>query len=415
MNNEPPHANNNDAGLHQENLQDNEVNVVINNAGANNNNVNLNLIPTGANHNRFPEYMTLTNLDELEQDTDGGREDVVLIGCLIDLKYKTEGGSVTTSRHFRGGRSMAGPNKAAKFGNTSCGYRRLFTFVDIQSKRCFAVIEGGQDDETAYWRAGGRTSFRIGDYLGIKEPFPVERYIAGSLPIVRSDDPFKILRLPCTELQIPQILPKPESTTDKCPFIVHGLGQDNITIHTIKPAKAICNGYLCDRQRDPRAAGSESNACGCYETGRYQASNVVLKARIVLRHAAFARNDIEGSTCITFMSWRLSNLLFKAPIPSTVTIKAMESREREIREAFRQIDTFVKDHGGWSAVGWFKSGSKRDASSAVDGGNMAAEDTVVSEDRVYHICSLYPTNTNLVGMNVFRNLQLDTSVLQGVL
>ena len=101
-------------------------------------------------------------------------------------------------------------------------------------------------------------------------------------------------------------------------------------------------------------------------------------------------------------SFRTSMLYFVnlAKTAQTETQKD-NKRWREIRVKSKSITEYVNEHDGWTTVGWFRLGEKRDL------GSVNAEKVESYELRI-HVSLLVPTNSDIRNGkdNVFNNLKI---------
>lgn len=355
------------------------------------------------------KIISLYDLENVESKEDGHAipiDNRILVGCLLAVKYNpAQGAAISASYRSLSSRSFGASAKQAKIANTSYPYRRLFTFLDVNttSGKCFVVVEGNSEDEKKLW-AYNRESFRVGDFVMIEEPHNVDTFIGGSIPIVRTDNPFRIIYLPSSSQNIKEIAPRIDTTEEMCGFLFSNVRAQHIQVSGITAIKAICAGFLCDRQVDPSHKGNMVTGCGCYTQHRTQSANIVLKMSVSLNKPESNLNNVV----VSYLSWRTTNLIFNPPMKTGVTVEMLRTHKQRIREVFLAISDFIDERGGWTIIGWYKSGTKQDASAGSDSG---ASSLVQSDEIGYHISYMFPSNKDVLTDGNFKALQIDPSTL----
>lgn len=322
-------------------------------------------------------------------------EDGYMLGILITVLYNNGSAArevqsawakVSTTSAGRNGKQQKTDNK---------DYARLFRFIDIKSKRIYSVTElNGLHQEVLWGRFGGKQKATIGDVLAIKEP-SLKSIMAGNVPIMDVRSHMKLLEYTDFENYVPRF-----GEDRMQSFSVTGITGNQIRLSRAGMVQAICSGKLCDRQMDYVRDGS--NSCGCYHYNR-AASAVVLQFFLSLVHP----NVREAMRMIRFRSWKTTNLLFRGGLNGCFSIQELQSPEATelIRTTLQLIKDYVGANGGWTIIGWYKRGSKTDASASAATENKARAN-MGSDNVNYHVVYLYPTIPEIVETDGFRALQI---------
>ena len=101
---------------------------------------------------------------------------------------------------------------------------------------------------------------------------------------------------------------------------------------------------------------------------------------------------------------RTSNLFVKASTWEVLDANDFYDHTDNLRKAVSSIVTYVNGHGGWSYVGWVRTGSVVDVSEQADRDNNK-EENITSMEQTPHLSYLYPTDPNIVDNKEFEELQ----------
>ena len=121
--------------------------------------------------------------------------------------------------------------------------------------------------------------------------------------------------------------------------------------------------------------------------------------------------DLRGRYGVRgFRSLRTSQL-FVTPDCWTVLDGESKAHEKAVRKAVSRIVAYVNGKGGWTYVGWLRTGAVADQS-----GEMAAfkdVDNISSQSQDPHISYLFPTDPSDVSDSdkAFQQLRLQTAEL----
>jgi hypothetical protein len=71
---------------------------------------------------------------------------------------------------------------------------------------------------------------------------------------------------------------------------------------------------------------------------------------------------------------------------------------QKTRQAVRAVLQHVNTHGGWTYVGWLRTGTVQDSSDTLNSSNQAGEN-LASATQQPHLSYLYPTNPECIAEN----------------
>ena len=186
----------------------------------------------------------------------------------------------------------------------------------------------------------------IGTCCRIFSPLPIERHMAGDIPMVET-------RLPCAILSHPNVgfdpVPIDKSITghNHRAFV---LTNAQVILRRITPEPTSCSGLFCDRQRVSDWFNS-TRGCGCYQM-------VTRRSSLVLVHSI---RVITGSLMLSmknYSSLRFSSLYLSNIIGPSVKVNTLAGKDHhiDIRTAARNTIEFVNTNGGFTVVVWYKRG-----------------------------------------------------------
>lgn len=184
---------------------------------------------------------------------------------------------------------------------------------------------------------------------------------------------------------IPSVpLTRPEAGFTKF-FALHGY--KNLIIGNTSLKESICGGEFCDRQTPTGFSVSESTACGCFYN--------TYADRIVTQHTLRIKCSKEFSPSEyiivrEFRSHRFDKILFENLPTSLFSDLDNNTKfyDKILREQTNKLVQHVNSHGGWSIIGWVRTGKVQDAS---EEGNKDAED-IAALDVKPHVVFVSPTN-----------------------
>jgi hypothetical protein len=320
------------------------------------------------------------------------RENTALVGILLSILHHSasEGGAnnkVLMSGPARYSAGLSGQSRTRIANNFNKTYDRIATYADIndQTGRCFCVILKTSQHSSSFFESTLKSQEGVGNLFLLEEPDPVSNSLGttGSVPVV--DD--------CT-----RALPLVLSYTDSVPavpitapdigetryFCQHGIIDISMSMASI--ATASCSGIFCDRQSIP---ASQFQRCGCFHHGR--SPGLVIQLDVTLPVPA----DFEQrrrTTITRFRSWRTSQLFIKPDAWAGIRKDSM-AQISLLRQAVRNVVDHVNANGGWTYIGWLRTGAVHD-SSDTSGGSTA--DNLANTTQRPHLSYLLPTNADAV-------------------
>jgi hypothetical protein len=275
-------------------------------------------------------------------------------------------------------------------------YDRMFTFADaLEPNTCFTIICETHEETVKLLQRCSKTQEGVGDIFIIIEPDMVEYYLGetSSVPIVECpkdfipiiDPPVQIIRR--SKLEVPDA----DHTSYFC------LHKQSIDCKHSTLEDASCSGRFCDRQQINLGMNQK---CGCLYMSGKGADDYVIDMDVTFN----VDRTFHGEGKITvshFRSWKHSNLFVTDP-HSTWQKMNRDDDLALIRKTIANITTCVNRNGGWTIIGWIRSGKIRDQSS-----ETIAPDNLTSLQSKPHISYLYPTNPSILKEDQFKELQIN--------
>lgn len=219
-------------------------------------------------------------------------------------------------------------------------------------------------------------------------PPPATEHLGDSLSVPMLGKASRIYPVRCTyEKVLPMIeLKRPEAGETRY-FAYHGL--KNVAIGRSILAKSTCGGSFCDRQIPVENQGKGQAACGCFHRRDLYKMVSDHSVRIPC-HANVSPS--EFTIIENFRSLRFDDLLFQKGCKSIFSSPEIDVSDpfvtRVLRTHVKQLVEHVNGSGGWTVVGWVRTGKVRDAN---EEGNRDAID-IAAEDVSPHIIYLYPSD-----------------------
>lgn len=333
-------------------------------------------------------------------------EDTAIVGLLLSIRHV----SMTTdqintrnvatnaiSRYTPG----ATANTRMKLNNfASRPYDRIVTFADVLDPKgtCFALIFQNHSQSFSFFQPCIKTLEGVGEIFILEEPDPVFNFLGTtqSIRIVdRCDRALPVI--PQSITQVPRVpLSSPPAGHTKY-FCEHSL--NSIRISRVYIQESSCAGTFCDRQQEL----TTNQKCGCFFTNKQ--GNIVLSMDVTI-NVPLSFSITGYRTIHRYTSWRTSQLFvkedsWKTLIASLNTDSTDHKHRDAIRTCTKRIVDFINEHGGWTCIGWIRTGSVQDESDT--SGAMIA-----SSEQDPHITYLYPTNIKLPATSAeFDNLRYD--------
>ena len=346
-----------------------------------------------------------TSDDDYKEDISAA-EGKILVGVCLSMKHHSAAGqSSTYVNNYASQRPSVGSAKSPRGpGYSGQRYERYFHFADAASSDggVFAVLCKNSVESRSFFRHAERSGDGVGCLFAIEEPEPTVDFLGTdnpSLPIITG-----FTRAIPLAPDFEGIVPK---TTMIAPPMGHtryfaGHGAKNIGMATIVLVNASCNGTMCDRQSGVLSAGVK---CGCTHTTSNHAKLVVSMRLSLPCDTSF--DPSRRATVYDFRSIRTSRLFIDSKIWNSLDIDNPNHKDM-IRQAVKNVSKYVNDRGGWTYVGWLRTGKQLDASAA----NARDAEDVTSINQRPHVSYLYPTKADdIVGTAEFRRLMLNGSHL----
>jgi hypothetical protein len=285
----------------------------------------------------------------------------------------------------------SGASKGQKTGhNGGKPYDRLVTFADITSKNggCFALLLSRKENSHYFFNIGHDHHHGVGDSFLIGEPKPTKDRLGGknamqliqghSGPVFPSDRGYMLL--PRCVLAT---APKPGATKYFCYHNVKGL-----TITNIMVLNAGCSGQLCDRQVTPPASATTTQfRCGCQHLD--PRAGKVFDWSVTIPCSAAYRPG-RKTTVHHFRSLRTSKVFATMAALEKYDDTDLTAREN-LRRGIKAMLDFIDHNGGWSVIGWIRTGEKQDDSDPKE----ALVENMASLNQLPHITYLMPSLSQL--------------------
>ena len=165
----------------------------------------------------------------------------------------------------------------------------------------------------------------------------------------------------------------PESETVHKYFSIHG---EKIELDRFRLMydDVSCSGRFCDRCLPQKP----DRNCGCWDTGRHTSPMV---GEWTLSF------EIENRSVPDMRSLRTTELFFEDFANfSTLDNCVISAYTMPIRELIKEMVNHVNHNGGWTIIGWFKNGDRRDASS---------DEMVATHEATIHVSLLIPSSVTI--------------------
>ena len=288
-------------------------------------------------------------INDLLNNAKGSVDDTYLYGTLLSAK-KSFGVRIY---------NKMSPYNSSKKGryDTDAKYDRYLLFRETCSGKggCFVIMFDTSYEFSNFYK---RTNACIGDVVKIAEPNPIMSFVSSAhdLPVVKPNviEDCEVIDMDkeglTTMVISNDIIEPPIGKT-----LSFRMEKVKLCLDGCKMVESNCKGFFCDMQK---------NTCACAYTE--QVADWVLQAGITLDASA---------TKISFKSWRMTKIFLDTKALGNVSLSVfMEKKVRsKVRNAVTEIVNAVNDKGGWSIVGWARTGEMADAS---DENNKVASDTI---------------------------------------
>lgn len=327
-----------------------------------------------------------------EKDFIEKQTDCALVGILIQIRHNSFTNDERRQLVTTGSRYASGMNSGQRqrLGGGNRNYDRLALFADTRGNgRCFAIIFKNSTASTIFFRRCIRTQEGVGNIFFLDEPTAVISTLGStpSVPIIESVletiplcNPINTI-IPAVPLEAPNM------------GCTRYFSSHNITdVKFLSPrfVESICLGSFCDRQLSTENLVSTLNArCGCFHQDR-STSPLLVEFDIAL--SCPFTFDQSGKTYITnFRSYRTTLLFIKKESLKLVQ-NGSNKHLQDLRIAVENIVNYINRNGGWSYVGWLRTGIVHDISET----QAAQAENLASTSQTPHLSYLYPTNDTTI-------------------
>ena len=316
------------------------------------------------------------------------RENTALIAILLQIRHCSFGSDDKKALLTTGSRYVPGSSVGTrqKIGGGNRMYDRLALFADTKENgRCFAIIFKNASMSSTFFENCIRTHEGVGNVLFLDEPTPVVSTLGStaSVPIIDSVWTAIPISNPMNTLipHVPMIAPDMGCTRYFCSHNVR-----DIKFCNPRFVESICHGYFCDRQLCPDNLMMPNNArCGCFQTDRSSPATMIQFDIALTCPPEFDQS--ETTYVINFRSYRTSMLFIKEEALKFVK-KSNSNHLTLLRQAVRNIVEYVNRNGGWSYIGWMRTGIVHDVSET----QSSIAENLASTSQSPHLSYLYPTN-----------------------
>jgi len=371
-------------------------------------------------------------------------ENTALVAVVLSIRMFNNKNTLITSGGSRVS-SRNNPNSAAQRAmnaNTNpVKYDRIVTLADCSSSRsegdvfaCMMTSKGLSDRFFANMKIGQEG---IGNLVVIEEAFPVDSTLGmgTNVALIKRVGPVLPLRNSMVSL-VPSIPITAPDKGDTRYFCQHS--DTSVVFSSAQIEDAICGGFLwydriafsmshplwfpifqwpfsfiisplfiivSDRQQTP--SGNKGQACGClFMPVRHYP--LVLQASVIFNvprsFRKVGRMNING-----FRSYR-TTLLFVTE-EALGRFKSFNANHiQALRVAINRVNNYVNTNGGWTYIGWLRTGTVMDQS---DQTAYKDAENIASMTQDPHLSYLYPTDANAQAFS-YTNAQYQRLRLRAV-
>jgi hypothetical protein len=343
------------------------------------------------------------DLGSIEETMPGAqRENTGLVGLVLSITHGLGNEGITEiSQRPRSGPGQNGVTRMRLDPRTKKNYDRIVLLADVGSNkgRCFAVILENNNKSLTFFRTGIKNQLGVGHLFFIKEPGLVENSLGSSesvLVIANYAAVLSVGNLVSTAIaQVPFQYPPAGATGYFC---YHGI---SVTLSLASVFDDSCKGTFCDRQGD----NVNRKACGCFT--KAQSNSCVIQAQLQVVIAAFHDGEEQHPEQLLFIPCYRSKWttdLFVSEKAIKFAFENTQPEEPALRNAILQCVTHINNNGGWSLIGWIRTGVTADAS---DVGNISglAQENMASVSTKPDVSYLFPTDPAVVNTVEYRNMR----------
>ena len=302
------------------------------------------------------------------------REGVGLLGLLISAKHQSTSESKNMTVYWSN-------NQNRTRGNKATSYDRCYTFADLSSPagKCFTVLCRTSKESKSFIHS-------TKDYDGVGDPYLIQEmtfqgdYLdkSHSIPIVdKGKGGLPLASLVMSDLvTVPLTVP---AMGESEYFCLKGIRLD---LRAACFAISTCEGFQCDQQYDFSEAASGQCVC-------FQALTKAPVVEVDVEMPCSTSYEVNGKARFLKFRSRRTSSLFVAKDAWGCLKDNRVSDMQVLRKAVKKITAYVNGHGGFTIVGWSRTGAVADA--AKDDKKLDRGDMVTSDNRKPHISYLMPT------------------------
>jgi hypothetical protein len=268
-------------------------------------------------------------------------------------------------------------------------YDRLITFADVfeGNVQCFIILCDTNSATNELFHNAMKENDGVGKIYFLEECQIIEQFLGDnySLPIIKQVGRLIAIKNDYSTYCLRYEIKQPEVGETKY-FSEHGINKLELVNIDLRPS--ICSGTFCDRQMIP----SLKKKCGFFHT-RAQ-NGLVLEMDVCI--PVVSSFDMNGTIIIRkFRSLLTTKLFFKQDEWEKIEDHYDLAAKIAIRKCVRDIVNYFNVQGGWSYVGWIRTGGVQDASETTS--NIG--ENIASSNQLPHLSVLYPTNMQLTSEN----------------
>jgi hypothetical protein len=325
---------------------------------------------------------------EYKKDPDGK----FILGILLAVRHSSasEGEKAikytSTSTYYQRGNS-----RAKTVGNKP--YDRYMIYGDVLTPgKCFVIINPKHGDSIRLFRRVARAGNGVGTLVAACEPDPIVQTMGENSSLYIVENPTDYYQLNNDfEQVVPQVSPVIPPANHTAWFCHHNI--NSLSFHHVTLQDASCSGTFCDKQQ---AGLSPHQSCGCLYKSLGHANDKVLDYDVIFPVPASV--DQAGEITVSHTrSYNTTKLMFKDENFSTID---MDIHQKSIREAVEKIANCVNNNGGWTIIGWVRTGKVKDASSDAN-----TDEALESLEPRFHVSYLFPTDKSIVQCESFKDCQ----------
>ena len=234
----------------------------------------------------------------------------------------------------------------------------------------------------------------------IEEPDPVISCLGDSSSVPLIDGCLRLLPLSTNYSLITPTVPITSPSMGEMRYFASHAVTD-IILSACRMVPASCKGSFCDR---PNLLSHVTHQCGCFHFERSPGLIIEMDVTFTVP-PDFDMNETGIKTIQKFRSWRTSQLFVTGKSWSKFQLDNMNHLQ-QLRTAIRQVLHYINNNGGWTYIGWLRTGKVLDQS---DNSVGSAAENLASMTQNPHISYLYPSNTNTIDLAIpeFRDCLLN--------